>query len=166
MDINISKTDEPEQIATVAKLANEIWPKHFIPIIGDDQVDYMLKKFQSLEAINEQITSGAEYYLASVDKKAVAYTCLIADETHHKMMISKLYVLLEKRHIGIGTRLLDFIQKECNAQKLDTIWLTVNRFNHETIEWYQRKGFAITDTIKKEIGGGFFMDDFLMEMKI
>jgi GNAT superfamily N-acetyltransferase len=166
VNISISKTRHFEDIALVAKLADEIWWQHFNPIIGANQVEYMLKKFQSPEAISAQITMGTEYYLAWNDEKAVGYTGLISDQANSKMMISKLYVKQESRFSGIGTKLLRFIQQECGTRDLDILWLTVNRFNLETIKWYQRKGFDIVDEVKKDIGGGFFMDDFLMEMKL
>ena len=51
------------EIATVAKIANEIWREHYTPIIGPDQVDYMLMRFQSTEAIGDQIAGGMHYWL-------------------------------------------------------------------------------------------------------
>ena len=44
-----------DQIKAIEALAYEIWYEHYQPIIGTSQVAYMLKKFQSLEAIDEQI---------------------------------------------------------------------------------------------------------------
>ena len=32
----------PEQIAAVTRLAREIWQEHYLPIIGQAQVEYML----------------------------------------------------------------------------------------------------------------------------
>ncbi len=39
-----------DQIDIVESLANEIWTEHYTPIIGKDQVKYMLDKFQSKDA--------------------------------------------------------------------------------------------------------------------
>lgn len=63
MNITISKTGTPEDITVVARPARRIWQQHFTAIIGANQVEYMLTKFQSFEAIAEQIRSGAQYYL-------------------------------------------------------------------------------------------------------
>jgi hypothetical protein len=62
--------------------------------------------------------------------------------------------------------MLDFVESECKQRNLNTIWLTVNRFNHGPVEWYSRNGFETVDEVKKDIGGGFFMDDYIMEKKI
>lgn len=52
--IQPAKTDE--QIKDIADLAEIIWSQHFTPIIGKEQVDYMVEKFQSFPAIKDQIT--------------------------------------------------------------------------------------------------------------
>ena len=50
----------------IAALANEIWHEHFVPIIGLDQVNYMVGKFQSYPALKDQVKEGYEYYRISV----------------------------------------------------------------------------------------------------
>ena len=39
----------------ISELANTIWKEHYTPIIGVDQVNYMLEKFQSSKVIFKQI---------------------------------------------------------------------------------------------------------------
>ena len=110
--------------------------------------------------------SGTEYYLVATDDLYAGYMGLVPDHQNRKMMISKLYVRREARGTGIGGLLLDYVIKECGKREIDTIWLTVNRFNHAPIEWYRRKGFSVIDEVKKDIGEGFYMDDFIMEKKL
>lgn len=62
--------------------------------------------------------------------------------------------------------MLDFIEARCKTSGFVTLWLTVNRFNNGPIEWYKRHGFVIVDEVKKDIGQGFFMDDFILEKRI
>ena len=50
------------EIRTVAGLAARIWRHHFTPIIGRDQVGYMLQRFQSFEAIADQIRNEGYRY--------------------------------------------------------------------------------------------------------
>ena len=166
MVCTIRKISSDTDITAVAELADEIWHEHFIPIIGDQQVEYMLEKFQSPVAIAEQLRSGFEYYIAAINKKHVAYMGLVPDPPNGKMMISKIYVKREARGGGIGKRLLQLVEMECNKRRIGTIWLTVNRFNHAPIEWYRRNGFSVVDEVKKDIGGGFYMDDFIMQKQL
>jgi hypothetical protein len=53
----------PEQLATVATLAHEIWYEFYVPLIGRAQVDYMVEKFQNAPAMQVQIDQGYEYFL-------------------------------------------------------------------------------------------------------
>lgn len=52
-----------QEIATVARLAREIWTAHYVPIVGADQVEYMLERFQSESAVALQVTKGVAYFL-------------------------------------------------------------------------------------------------------
>ena len=83
-----------------ANLAQQIWRQHFTPIIGEAQVEYMLAKFQSADAIAAQIESGWEYYIAKLDDEPVGYTALVPEPDKQKMMLSKLYVKLSARGPG------------------------------------------------------------------
>ncbi len=51
----------------VEALAKEIWTQHYLSIIGIDQIDYMLDKFQSELAISNDIECGYTYFIAYFD---------------------------------------------------------------------------------------------------
>lgn len=163
--VSIKPVSESDEIITIANLAGEIWNDHFVDIIGQAQVDYMLKVFQSPHAIASQIESGYEYYLVLLDENQAGYLAIVTDSDKGKAMISKIYIRREYRRKGLGNYLLDFVKKESGNRGLGLIWLTVNRHNHETIKWYKRNDFVVVDEVKKDIGGGFFMDDYIMELE-
>ena len=163
---NILKVEDNRLVDAVAELAREIWQQHFTPIIGAAQVEYMLNKFQSSKAIASQLDDGWEYYMAIREKEHVGYTGLVPNVLEKKMLLSKIYVKSSARGHGVGNQILTFVEATSRTRGFDTVWLTVNRFNDSTVEWYIRHGFIIVDEVKKDIGGGFFMDDFIMEKKI
>lgn len=166
----IQTVNTSDEIRDVAMLAHEIWNQHFADIIGQDQVDYMLGEFQSPSAIMSQISTGSEYFLAlSCNKDCkdkVGYFGIVSDVEESRLMISKIYIREKNRGQGLGDYLLEFIKSVCFKRNLKTIWLTVNRFNNDTIDWYKRKGFVVVDEVKKDIGSGFFMDDYIMELTV
>jgi len=162
----IVKVKRQVHFRIVADLASVIWNQHFVPIIGQDQVNYMLENFQNFDAISNQIEDGFKYYLLESKNNYVGYLGLVPDTIKNKMMISKFYILKEQRGAGHGKYLLDFVKKEAEKRNFKTVWLTVNRFNYDAINWYKRNGFAIISEKKADIGGGFFMDDYIMELKI
>ena len=163
--IEILLAASPNDHFVIAKLAQEIWRQHFTAIIGQVQVEYMLGKFQTVDAVAAQIESGSEYYLVKLDGELVAYMGLVPELDRQKMMLSKIYVKNSCHGRGVGRAMLDFIESRCRSHGVVTLWLTVNRFNSGPIEWYKRHGFVIVDAVKKDIGSGFFMDDYIMEKK-
>ncbi|AOW19625.1 GNAT family N-acetyltransferase [Urechidicola croceus] len=160
---NVENTDE---IEVVSQLAYKIWNQHYVPIIGQDQVDYMIDKFQSQIAITNQIKNGYEYYLISHNEIAVGYLALVPDNQTKKLMISKIYIDADYRGSGNGKQLLDFTKKVSKEIGFKTIWLTVNKYNSKSINWYQKNGFEITEEVTMDIGNGYFMDDYVLTLDL
>ena len=163
---NIFKVETDSQIDSVAKLAREIWEQHFTPIIGVAQVEYMLNKFQSKKAIASQIGKGWEYHIVTREMEYVGYIGLVPNVLGRKMLLSKIYVKNCAQGNGVGNQMLDFVEEKSKSRGFNMVWLTVNRFNNSTVEWYIRHGFITVNEVKKDIGDGFFMDDFIMEKRI
>ena len=166
MTVKITRVTTLEDIAVVECLAQEIWLQHFTPIIGVSQVEYMLEKFQSVEAVSSQIDSGWEYYLATFDNEVVGYAGIVPDIDSRRLMLSKIYVKESVRGKGVGNSILDFVESKCKLEGHRILWLTVNRFNDDPVSWYEHRGFVTVDEVKQDIGGSFFMDDYVMEKAI
>lgn len=153
-----------EAIQTVAYLAHKIWNQHYVTIIGQQQVDYMLDKFQDEEAIKDQIENGYDYFIIEHQKNPCGYLALVLNNDDMKMMISKIYIDSDFRNLNLGSQLIDFSIDEAKKRGSKLIWLTVNKNNRKSIEWYQKRGFTIKENIKIDIGNGFIMDDYLIEL--
>ena len=81
-------------------------------------------------------------------------------------MISKIYVDVDFRGNNLGTELLNFTISKSKEEHFKTIWLTVNKNNTKSIEWYKQKGFEIKEAVVFDIGNGFIMDDYLLEKSV
>lgn len=57
----------------------------------------------------------------------------------------------------------NFAAAEANAAGLPAIFLNVNRDNAQVIAIYEHLGFVRVREEKNDIGGGFFMDDYVLE---
>ena len=80
-----------EDIQNVSTLADEIWHQHYIPIIGEAQVDYMVEKFQSFSAIRNQIShDGYEYFQIFAGDTPVGYIGIQTESDF--LFLSKLYI--------------------------------------------------------------------------
>jgi GNAT superfamily N-acetyltransferase len=160
---HLEPIESAAQIADVVCLARETWQEHYVGIVGQDQVDYMLERFQSERAISEQISTGYEYFMIVHEDKNAGYVAVIPNSDNATLMISKIYVRKSARATGLGAIALDYVEELCRKRGLGVIWLTVNKNNTDSIAWYLRRGFVNARPVVTDIGGGFVMDDFRME---
>lgn len=159
--ISINKAKE-EDLTAIANLADIIWREHYTPIIGPEQVEYMLHKFQSTSAMSQQLLEGVSYYTLWLDDLLVGYLSFYTKG--EVLFLSKIYVLSQLRGQGIGQQAMDFIKEQTKLKGLMRIQLTVNKHNTGSITAYERMGFKKTDEVVMDIGGGFVMDDYVMEL--
>jgi ribosomal protein S18 acetylase RimI-like enzyme len=165
MEIVFTRVETEEEIAVLARLASEIWKDYFVLVISNEQIDYMLDKFQSVQAITEQITKqGYEYYFMNVNGSSIGYLGIKQEEG--KLFLSKFYIHKDHRGNGYASQAMELLVNLCKNRKLGTIWLTVNRYNDATIAIYEKKGFKTVRTQVADIGNGFVMDDNIMEKVI
>lgn len=62
--VSIKKVSTDEELKEVAELAESIWHEFFPSILSEEQINYMVEKFQSYDAMKNQINSQNYYYLA------------------------------------------------------------------------------------------------------
>jgi ribosomal protein S18 acetylase RimI-like enzyme len=161
---HIVKADCFSHYQEISDLAVVIWSEHYTPIIGSDQVAYMLDKFQSIPAITEQIKKGNDYYLLFRNDKPSGYFCIY--NTPDAVFISKLYILSQNRGQGLGKSVMNFIENKAVELGHFKISLTVNKYNYNSIEAYKKMGFHIIKSWVQDIGNNYIMDDYYLEKKI
>lgn len=157
----IEKVVTQNQIKIIESLARQIWTEHYTPIIGKDQVKYMLDKYQSENAISSQINNdGFFYFLIYEDKTPVGYIGIQFKEKD--LFLSKLYVEASRRSRGFGKKAVIFLEELAKEKNINRIYLTVNKYNSNTIKAYEKFGFQNAGSIVQDIGNGFIMDDYQM----
>ncbi len=162
IEIIIAKTKSHFEI--ISQLAQTIWREHYTPIIGSKQVEYMLNKFQSVEAIADQVKHNSEYYSINYNKLLVGYICI--KKENDSLFLSKIYVLSNYRGKGIGKTAMHFIESRAEALQCKSITLTVNKYNTNSIASYHKLGFKTIEELVIDIGNGFVMDDYKMKKMI
>ena len=153
-----------ELIYSLEAIAPEIWHEHYDSIIGTSQVDYMIEKFLSASAITEQINQGFEYFLISYEYTFAGF-CGI-HEKNESLFLSKLYINRDFRGMKIGSYMFQKLIEICKMRQLQTISLTCNKNNTNTIEIYKHWGFNIKEKTITDIGNGYVMDDYIMEYAV
>lgn len=163
-NLRIMPVTNMELVYSVYAVADAIWHQHYTPIIGEEQVDYMVEKFLSPDAIAEQINSGYEYFLYSYDYTFAGFAAIL--EKDGELFLSKLYVDEEFRGKGIGKYMFQKFVEICKMRNLKKIHLTCNRNNAGSIAFYEHLGFQKVREEVTDIGEGYVMDDFIFEYEI
>ncbi len=154
-----------QDIAAIVALGEIIWNQHYVPIIGQAQVDYMLEKFQSVSALTDQIEHQQyHYFMITTDQQLVGYIGLQHRES--TLFLSKLYVHDSARGQGLGREGVAFCQRYARDNRFEKIQLTVNKNNALAISAYENIGFSRTKAVVMDIGGGYVMDDYVFEMQM
>lgn len=163
-------TSEEDQIK-LADMAYVIWNEYWPSRIGQDQVDYMVKNFQSLDAIKRDMAEHSyDYWFIHAEEngvdRIVGYTGGHDEPETNRYFISKIYLLAEERGCGFASKTIRHYEQLCRERGFDAMYLTVNKYNELGIRAYESKGFETIDSVVTDIGEGFAMDDFIMEKKV
>lgn len=165
MTIEITIADSLTALDEIAILANEIWNECFVDIISQGQIDYMVDKYQSTEAIKNQVLhENYNYYAVFNDNILCGYIALKSED--EKLFLSKLYLRKDFRGKGIASLMLEKTIEEGRNLDKSSIYLTVNKNNTQAIEVYKAKGFKIIDSVVTDIGEGYVMDDYIFEYNL
>ena len=162
--IEFINANTDEKIKELAELASEIWNEHYIKILSQEQIDYMLEKFQSENALKSQIQKGYEYYLISSDDQTAGFVGFCPEKDF--LFLSKIYLKCDMRGNGLGRAGIEFVEKYAAQNGFSKIRLTVNKYNMTSIFVYNNLGFDKIDDVVTDIGNGFVMDDFVMEKSL
>jgi predicted acetyltransferase len=152
-------------LSLTARTAQEIWNEYFPALIGQDQTDYMVERFQSEEAMKEQEKHEHYRYFHVLQGDAlVGYIGLKYEPD--RLFLSKLYLRQDARHQGIASKMLAFVFEQAKHNCYDSVYLTCNKHNTHSLDVYAAKGFKTVDAVVSDIGNGYVMDDYILEKTI
>ena len=160
----------------LADIAGKIWREYWPTIIGEAQTEYMIEKFQSLKAIRKYMKRhDYEYWFlvatedgdgGTLEKSIVGFTGGRDEPGTKRFFISKIYLVPEARGHGYARRIVEFYQDLCFARGHGAMYLTVNKHNDLGIRAYKGTGFETIDSVETDIGHGFVMDDYVMQLDL
>lgn len=155
-----------DDINTIGYLAQQTWPIAYGSIISMEQINYMLKLFYSPASLTDQIQRQKhQFILAGQDDEPLGFASYSAYGEPGIFKLHKLYVLPETQGKGVGKAMLDFVVDEISKQKATHLVLTVNKLN-PALKFYQRLGFSKIRDEVTDIGNGYVMDDYIMQLSL
>lgn len=164
MQSNYIPVVERSQIETLARVANVVWHEYFPFLLSADQIDYMVQKFQSAAAIEDQIAKGYDYFLIQSDGEIVGYVGLCPEQDG--VFLSKLYILAQYRGRGHASQAFDMIRSYAQSRGFSRVRLTCNKHNTHSLDVYRKKGFVTVSDEITDIGNGYVMDDYVMVLDL
>lgn len=154
------------EIDELIALARRVWYAHYPAIISTAQIEYMLAQRYTPEVLRGELkrddlwwdrvrlngcmTAFASYFLAGADA----------------MKLDKLYVDPACQRQGLGGRLLERALAMARSRQCNRLMLAVNKRNSQAIAAYGKHGFRTVESVVKDIGGGFVMDDYVMSRDV
>lgn len=151
---------EREKVKALSALASAIVKEHYDPILGTEQNDYMIEKFQSVTAIDSQFEHGYNYFFVVVDGERVGFIGLYPREGD--LYLSKFYLRKDKRGHGYGKIMFSFVVEQAKLANKNKVTLNVNKYN-SAVHVYEALGLKRAYAEVNDIGRGYVMDDYVYE---
>ncbi len=153
-------------IPIIRDITMQVWPQTYIPIIGEGQVAYMLARFYSPEALEQQMTlHGHRFTIGYEGGKPVAFASW-GEVEPDVCKLHKLYISADVQGRGYGRAMVDRVMADVREYGAARLRLNVNIHNTSAIGFYEKYGFRRAYDEDIDIGSGFFMNDHVYEMEV
>jgi len=162
--ITLRKAKE-QDIEVIRAIAAATWPSTYLDIIGQEQIDYMLDKMYSKGELLGQLLEGHIFIIAEDNENQFGFAGYsIIDHEERIYKLHKLYVLPSAHGKGVGKILINEVFNQVKDAGGTALQLNVNKHN-KAKDFYLKGGFNIKESVKLDIGEGYFMDDYVMEYR-
>ncbi len=152
-------------IPLVCNVARTIWQTTYTALISQTQIDYMLSNRYVPSLIRAQWEDADHAWrIAWCGDEMAGFAHAHIQSPACK--IEKLYILPHYQRQGLGKNLIDEVKAFARGNAATRLWLQVNRHNASAIAAYQHYGFVTREARVFDIGSGFVMDDYVMEMPL
>lgn len=154
----------PHDIPLIRDLADKIWPEAYNNILSASQVDYMMKLIYNDTALSRQMQQGHEFMIIYDGVEPIGFASVAVFEPQ-VFKLHKLYILSSYQGKGTGRFAMQELMKMIKRKGGSTLLLNVNRNNPAKI-FYEKLGFTVIREEDIDIGEGYFMNDYVMEIKL
>ncbi len=163
MERNFRLLLSPAELTEVRKLADIIWPVTFRPILSPEQIAYMMEMMYAPAVMEKEFNDGIYFELLELDGAPAGYLSYGHYPIPDTVKLHKVYLLQQFHHQGHGSAMLRHAALAARELGAKYLRLNVNKHNAQAIRAYERNGFHTIESVKNDIGNGFFMDDFVMQ---
>jgi len=160
------RTATKADIPTIRQIAHETWPVTYGKIQTEEQLEYMLGLIYSPHALEEQFDNGHYFFIVETqDAQPVGFAGCSEYTEGKSWKLHKLYVLPGIQKSGAGKALMQAVVDIAKAHDATELLLNVNRYN-PAYSYYIKNGFEVCEEVDIPIGGGYYMNDYVMKKDI
>jgi len=160
---------QKNELNLIQKIALETWPITYKNILSVDQLSYMLKMMYDIDVLEAQQAQLSHQFILAFDDSGneMGFACYSKEiNSPATFQLHKLYLLPNQQGKNVGTMLLNFVLNEIEkTTEKSVLQLNVNRQNN-AVNFYLKKGFSILHQEDNDIGNGYFMNDYVMQIDI
>lgn len=154
-------------IQLIHQMAQVAFPATYHEILSKEQLDFMMDWMYSPENLRKQMEEeGHIYYIAYQGEEGAGYVS-IQPEGEHLFHLQKIYVLPHFQGRRLGKALFEQAVKaikELHPEPCE-MHLNVNR-NNKALQFYEHLGMEKVAEGDFPIGNGYYMNDYIMGLKI
>jgi GNAT superfamily N-acetyltransferase len=148
------------EIPLIRELTYKIWPQTYAPILSQEMIDYMLDMMYSETSLQKQLEEGCRFIIVYDEGEPVGYASY-QETAPCQYKLHKIYVLASQQGKGTGRFIIGHILSVIRPLGARSLELQVNRQN-KAKGFYEKLGFTVTREMDLDIGGGHFMNDYIM----
>jgi diamine N-acetyltransferase len=161
--LSIRKATQSD-LQVIQDIAYKTWPAAYSSILTPGALHYMLGYFYSIDALQQQMKDGQQFFIAEVNEQPVGFGSV--SEVEAKVFkLNKLYVLPGVQKTGAGKALMDHAFALATRNNAKQVILNVNR-NNPAKDFYEKIGFRIIKEEDVDLGNGVVQEDYVMAIEL
>ena len=162
----IIKPAGESELQAIHQLAYDIWPFAYGEILSVPQLQYMLEMTYSLPSLQHQFSVLKHQFIIVLENEdPIGFASFSPHEDEPSIYhLNKIYVLPQQQGKNIGKKILEYVIDQIKYSGAASLQLNVNR-NNKALHFYEKQGFTIIHEEDIDIGEGYFMNDYVMELK-
>lgn len=152
----------------VRALAERTWRVAYAEILSGAQIEYMLADRYTDAALEAAVGSGRMVFelMGRGEGRWVGFVAHGEGKRPEDYQLHQVYVDPGEQGRGWGRRLIEHVEEVARGKGKAWLVLTVNKGNAAALGVYERLGFGRREAVVVDIGGGFVMDDWVLEKRL
>ena len=161
----IRMTADEKDIRSIQNLALVTFPATYSSIISAEQIDFMMDMMYSETVLRRELEGGVTFLMLLADGTPAGFVSFGKQDDEGLFHRHKIYLLPEYQGLGYGREMFLKAEQEMRAQGAKAFELNVNRHN-KALDFYKKMGMSIDRSGDFYIGGGFYMNDYIMRKEL